>query len=177
MKTALFILVIVLVLAIGFMLISTSVGRRPSWPVNTTFTFLGFTNTAPMAPATNAWFGINHPPSGSATWEVIEISHKQGAGWKNWDPLPNNTFAWHNPYPTNFTFAGVVPVETTNGPSRMVMRFTRSPDGKVEQFFAGLRLLWMRMLHPNSRGQWRWPGATAFVTNEFNVGGKADSTR
>jgi len=56
MKTLVIVLAVVFVAVVAWLLVSS--GGRTAWQPKTTITFIGFTNTVPQAPATNAWFGL-----------------------------------------------------------------------------------------------------------------------
>ena len=187
MGKALFILMLVVVgIFVGVIM---SPPRQSKWRPTTKMVFIGFDDAVTGRPGTYAQFTIKEAPRDAVIWNVVEISHREGGKWKRREPLPFPAITF--PSPPRITMedlvrpnarinigkvtVGLVPVETTNAPWRVVfeleqlqMSLKQPPAGKVAQFFWDLRMRWRQFRYPNNPLQWVPRGPLFYMTNEFN---------
>jgi hypothetical protein len=171
MKKAL--LLLMLVVAGVFVGVFMSSAPQPAWRPDARLHFLGFTNTAPGAPATNAWFGLTGLSVSPISWEVLEIAHQQDGRWKQWKPLPVHRPNFHGPPPHHFIGSVSVPVPATNVPLRVVMEIGKNgiypkPKGAAALYAQG-RYRFRQWLYPDNPVRWnRGRAPLCCITNEFN---------
>jgi hypothetical protein len=156
MKKTLTILTVIVVFGLGSLVILTSAPKSRRYPL----IFLGFT---PTNGGVDAIFSVKVPMGTTTSWRMQEVCRWEAGAWQSW--------ARTNPPQLNLGMDPItrailvaVPVETTNVPSRVVIRLDERPSdvgGILSQPLAW----WWRI-----KGDTPPKARTLFITNETVVG-------
>jgi hypothetical protein len=156
MKKKLLIFAVGLALLVAFIL---ALSGPASEPPRYGLTFLGYTHGTG---GVQAIFHVRQVPDVATAWYLQDVSRREGLEWRSWNSnqhgAPAVTLSNLNNQLTNL--AAFVSVETTNEPSRIVIRIdeTVGPRGVL----AGFQVLWARM----TDGEIGKKGRSYLLTNE-----------